>query len=297
MQPRCFQRVSAWLDDGSSEGRILSLALDWAFRLNLPLRVIATSSSVASLSATTVYPRDRWIESGSPVMQKMKAWSAECAQRGVVMETNFSHEGGEAGMDQFLRPGGLCVFGENTASNTPEELLQRSARDPEIAVLLCPPTCVPMARIMVLCHQSSLNGTYLESAVRLCQALEIPTVILIVANTEREAQLRQGYAEGVCHSFRLQADFDFVVGCDLRSAVSRVASWRSCSHLIIERQNAVSWWPGWNTDLLDQLRRLSEPLSILALPEATVFEVPPKIRGCSANLLRSGFTGTQMIHP
>jgi hypothetical protein len=115
----------------------------------------------------------------------------------------LSHEDGGVGMDQFLRPYGLCVFGENAASNIQEELLLRSARNPEIAVLLCPPICVPMARIIVLYHQPNPNAAYLESVVRLCHALEIHPVILIVAKTEREAHLRRGYAEGVCNSFRL----------------------------------------------------------------------------------------------
>ena len=227
------------------------------------------------------------------VIDKVKAWGLECTQRGIVLEMFWSLDDGKVGMDQFLRPHGLCVFVENASARTQEELLVRSARDPEIAVLLCPAICPPMTRFMVLHDQSNPDTAYLESVARLCTALEVHPIILIVAQSEREAHLRQGYAEGVCNSFRLRADFDIAIDCDLRSAVRHVASWHGCSHLIAERPLATSWWQGFHGNRLEQLRRLSDSLSLLALPKAIVLDAPRQIRSNRFNL----FTNRSEVVP
>jgi hypothetical protein len=297
MQPRPLQHVSVWLEDNPSDERVFPQALDWAFRLSLPLRAVVTSSRFHTHSTnqnSPVFSPKETNRCPGPVVEKMKAWGIACTQRGVALELFMWIGDGDAGMNQFLRPYGLCVFAE-ASSATQQDLLGRSARSRENAVLLCSPNCTPMTRILVVYDHVAPNAAYLESVARLCQALEVYPVILIVAKTEREANLGRGYAEGICNFFRLQADFDFVFGCDLRSAVKRVALWRSCSHVIIERQNAVSWWQRRNGDLLDQLRRLSESLTILALPEAVAFDVPHKIRGCSLKMLRNGSTDAQTI--
>jgi K+-sensing histidine kinase KdpD len=282
MHSRSLQHVSVWLDGGPSDESVFPQAMDWAFRLNLPLRAVVTSSR-----------SDGMDRSHAPVVEKMKASGIACAQRGIVLDMFFAPEGGEAAMDQFLRPQGFCVFVENASSHIQEEVLARSSRIREIAMLMCPPICKPMTRIMVLHHQPNPNAAYLESVARLCRALEIQPIILIVATTEREAHFRQGYAEGVCNSFRLLADFDSIVGCDLRSAVSRVAAWRSCSHLIIARQNADSWWQRAKGDLLHHFRGLSDSLNILALPEAMALDIPPRILGNARNRLRNGSAHTK----
>jgi hypothetical protein len=145
-------------------------------------------------------------------------------------------------------------------------------------VLLCAPTCRSVSRLLVLYDQPKPNAAFLESVARFCQALEIHPIILIVAKSEREAHLQQGYAEGVCNSFRLLADVDLVVGCDVRSAVSRVASWRRCSHLIIERRIGEVPLHRSHDTALEHFRGLADSLSLLALPEAIVLDVPHTFR-------------------
>ena len=297
MQSRPLTHVSVWLDDSPANDKVFPQALDWAFRLSLPLRAVVTSprfQTHLSYDEGQVFLSNETNQRREPVVEKMKAWGIACTERGIALEMFMWLGDGDAGMNQFLRPRGLCVFAD-APSGIQQDLLRRSASTQENAVLLCSPNCSPMSRILVVYDQAAPNGAYLENVARLCQTLEIQPVILIVAKTEREASRRRGYAEGVCNSFRLQADFDFVVGCDLRSAVKRVATWRSCSHLIIERQNAVSWWQRDNGDLLDQLRGLSESLTILALPQSVALDVPRMIPRGSLNLLRTSSTDTQTI--
>ncbi len=275
MPTRSLDHVSVRLNGSSTDERVFPQAMDWAFRLNLPLRAFLTNSRTDS------HPDER---QHRHIVEKMEPWVEACAQRGIVLGMCLSLEVGNEAMDQFLSPHGLCLFVENASSPIERELLLRSARNREIAVLMCPPMCVPMTRFMVLHYQTNPNAVYLESAARLCKALEIHPIILVVADTEREADLQQGYAEAVCKSLRLQADFDLVLGSDLRSAVGRVASWRNCSHLIIERRTAPSWWHFTSGDLLEHLRGLSESVSILALPESATIDTPMPIRGNSSKL-------------
>jgi hypothetical protein len=276
MELRPLEHVAVWLDDSGADARVFPQALDWAFRLNLPLRAVVTSPRLNTDSA-------RPERSNLPIAHKTKAWEQACTQCGVPLEMFIWLGDGTAAMKRFLRPNGLCVCADRS-DGAQEDLLRQITGGHENAILLCAPECQPLTRILVLCDQAELDTTYLESVARLCQAVEMDPIILIVARTAREGQRRRGYAECVCNSFRLAADFDLVVGCDIRSAVSRVATWRSCSHLIVERRASASWWQRAAGPGLDELRGLTDSLSVLALPAAMVLEAPRKLRRVHANI-------------
>lgn len=262
IQPRCLmravllQRVSVCLEDAPRAERAFAQALDWAFRLSLPLCAVVADRA----------------------REGLRSWSDACYQHGVALETLLVSGGADAGVNQFLRPRGLCVFVENSASSLQEDLLSRAGRSHENAVLVCAPACPPMTRILVLFDQANSDSAYLESVAHLCQALETQPIILVLARTERETQMRRAYVESVCQSFQLRADIDSVFGCDARSAVARVASWRGCSHFIVERRPGRSWWTGSRGNGLEPFRSVSDSLSLLALPGASVLDVPRKIR-------------------
>jgi hypothetical protein len=279
MKSHALEHVSVWLEDGLPNEMVFSQALDWACRLNLPIRaVVAARRPVRTASrAEPVAPPEGMDQRATPLTEKMNAWGVACTQCGVALEVFMWLDDNNAGMNQFLRPHGLCVCGDATSVRT-QELLRRCAASHENAVLVCAPTCRSISRVLVLYDQSSPDAAYLESVARFCQTLEIQPVILIVANSEREAHRRQGYAEGVCHSFRLLADFDFVVGFDVRAAVSRVASWRSCSHLIMERRIEASHRQFSQDGAFERFRDLADALSLLAWPESIVLDVPRTFR-------------------
>ena len=288
MTPHSLDHVSVWLEDELSDEKGFRQALEWASWLNLPLHAVVTSRRLHSRSTNQpgpMIPYEKLEQSHRPVVEKMKALGIACSQRGISLEMFMWLGEGDMGIEQFLRPHGLCVCVDDASSRAQEELLRRSSGCHENAVLLCAPTCGSINRILVLYDQSVLNAAYLESVARFCQALEMNPIILVVAKTAREAHLRQGYAEGVCNSFRLRADFDHVIGCDIRSAVTRVASWRSCSHLIVERRLATSWWQRSSVTGLERFRGFSDSLSLLALPEAIVLDVPQRIRNDGVRLL------------
>jgi len=244
-----LQHVSVWLDDASQNEITYSHALEWATRLHLPLRVVAITDP--------------------PVMNKIKAWGETAALRGVALETHLTVERTNAAIEQFLRTNGLCVFSGAPESQIEKELLQRSSRIPTVCQLLCASTFTQINRVLVLCRDADLRADFLESAARLCHALETTPIILILAGSEYDAELKQEYAEGIFHSRRMQADVDFVIDRDPVHAVNRVVSWRRCSHIIMPRSSEVS----------DQLQRdLTTSVSVLTVPNAVSLDTPRRIR-------------------
>jgi hypothetical protein len=286
MESHSLEHVSVWLDDGPSDEKAFPQALDWAFRLNMSLRAVITSRR---LHGRCRNESDRMaLNQGgdlipSPVVEKMKTWGNACGERGVTLEMFLWLGDGDAGLHQFLRPHGLCVCVNDGSSGIHEELWRRDVGSHDKAVLWCAPACGPISRILVLHDQADQSAAFLESGARFCQALDVRPVVLIAAKTEREARRRQGFVEGFCNSFGLAADFDFVVGCDPCAAASHVASWRRCSHLILERPLAASWRQRHSGPGPNAFRGLPDSVSVLTLPEAIVLDVPQKILNGSVN--------------
>ena len=266
MQSSAVQHVSVWLDDASLDDAIFPHALEWAVGLSLPIRAVATTPDVGDCSTRV------------PVLDRLRAWGTACAEKGVSVESHLSLEPTPGAIDQFLRPGGLCVFADPASSCVQHYLFDQSVCSPAICQLICSQTYASIRRVLILCHQPSISTAYLETAARICQALETTPIILILANSEREAQLKQGFVEGTCNWLGLEADLDTIVHQDLTQVVARVASWRSCSHLITARQTDPSREERPHRNLVEQFRDLCSTVSVLTLPEAAALDVPLKMR-------------------
>jgi hypothetical protein len=63
------------LDDASLDDATFPHALEWALRLNLPLRVVALTAGNSARG---------------PVSVRLKAWGLACAQRGVSHQTDLT---------------------------------------------------------------------------------------------------------------------------------------------------------------------------------------------------------------
>jgi hypothetical protein len=277
MEPNSLH-VSVWLDDLSSDGTFAE-ALEWASRLGLPLRAVVTPAQSPNHE---LHPPPV-----TPVVEKVKKWGNICAQRGVAMETSFCAGGIEAGIEQFLRPWGVCVFEENRSDPVREKLVTRCTRNEKVLSLLAPPAHRAMTRILILQHQQNPSSSFLQSAVRLCLGLEVQPLILTMASSERQARLGQSFAAGVCSSLRVQANFDSLVAFDFRGAVKQIAAWRNCSHVIVERANDVSLWQRlrgnglWQHlqgDVFSELRSLAPSFALVGLPESLALEVPRRMQ-------------------
>src|SRR5262249_29867735 len=147
----------------------------------------------------------------------------------------------------------------------------RSPGNSKALLMLTPQVYKPVTRVLILYHGRNTNPFFLETAARLSQTLNIQPLILTLATTEHKARVLQSFAEEVCYSLHLQADFDSVIAWDVCSAVSRIAVWRNCSHLFVERPKKFSLWQRWGSNILCKLRLLSDSLSLLAIPEGVSF--------------------------
>src|SRR6185369_9210165 len=134
-----LQHVSVWLHGGPSDDSVFPHAMDWAFRLNLPVRAVVNSPRSDSVGRTR-----------AAIAEKMKTWSMACSKRGTNLEMLLSLEPVKDAIHHFLRPHSICVFVENQSSQVQHELMVWSARTSEIAVLMCPPICTPMTRVLIL---------------------------------------------------------------------------------------------------------------------------------------------------
>jgi hypothetical protein len=273
MHPLAIQNVSLWLDDRFSQDIAFGQAICWAECLDLPIRVVAkwwkkSGGAAPWLSGDRRGFRQPTVEPAK-LAEIHRKWASACGQAGVSVQTVLWQGDSEVGIDHFLSPSSLCVVETYGGQRFPQVLLQRSLRNKRTPLLLCGRTCRSLTRPLVLFEYMDPANAFLQNVAQLCVALHANPLVLAVSHQEREAQFRLAYAEGFFASQRVAADFDAMVGCDIPTAINRVALWRDCSHVILERQRPSSGWFQLRGDLLDRLSGASDRLSILALPEAT----------------------------
>jgi hypothetical protein len=86
--------------------------------------------------------------------------------------------------------------------------------------------------------------------------------------------------------YEQNCDFDFLVGSDVRAAVTSVARWRGCQLVVVEQHTDPAWLRWLRGNPLEQLIGFIGSVSFLALPEADS-GVPVS----EPNLLRTALTG------
>ena len=72
VKPRCLEYVSVWLEEAPSDDEVFMQALDWAFRLNLPLRAVVTSGHFPRRALNHVSPDERVTLTQAPIVEKMQ---------------------------------------------------------------------------------------------------------------------------------------------------------------------------------------------------------------------------------
>jgi hypothetical protein len=255
--------VSVWLDELAPEQGAFAHALQWASSLGLPLRGALWSGKgpAAKGGNQLLISQERLEEQG----HVLKACATACARKGVPWE-GFQWEAAPAlCAGEFFKPNQLCVFGHFLDELVRQALLYGSLRSLQTAILICPKTWAPWSRVVVVDQGHHPASTYLVSAARLCRALRAEPVVLSVARSEKEARLRQQLAETLFAAETVPATFDFVVGYEVQVAVALAVRCRRCSHVVIERQSAPAWRRWFRGDLIRQLLRLSNSLTLLSL--------------------------------
>jgi K+-sensing histidine kinase KdpD len=146
-------------------------------------------------------------------------------------------------------------------------LLRESLQGPETSALVCLAPFAPVSRLLVLHQHAEPPDGFLAAAADVCRRVGVRPVVLTVGRTDGEARRRQAVAEAVLAAGGLPADFDAVVGRDVRSAVAWAARWRRCSHVVVAKRQAAGWWRWPRNAAFQNLLGLSDRLTFLALPD------------------------------
>jgi len=255
MNPVALKHVAVCIDAAAAWGGVFREALDWASRLKLPLKIVGLPSGMASapLQGAYAFNLDECLTAG-----------AECGVPCEVIECGHW----SAVREQLFGSHGLSAFGATLSVRVKTSFLRWSLRARNSAVLVCSVAGRPVSRMLIVHAPQQSDRGFLASALSLCRLFEVIPVILTVARTERQARQVQRAAEEACYEHRLAAHLDYVAGVDARVAVASIARWRRCSHVFLERRQAIPWWRWLRGDTLHELLGASDSLTFLALPEA-----------------------------
>ncbi len=238
-----FNRISVWLDECAPDRGAFAHASEWAARLRIPLHAVA-----------------------DPLPDRaLRACGVACARKGVAWEAESLTEALPGG-GEFFGDAELSAFGADLPAGLSGRLLRASWRSPGASVMVCPRDDRSAERALVLVPRSGFDGGFLDRAASLCRTLATPPVVLTVDRSERRAEARQEAARAACFVRGLDADFDLVAGCDLRTAVARAARARGCSHVVVARAAPRTWWPWPRKDTAGRLLGLAASLTLVSLP-------------------------------
>ena len=263
-----FNRVSVWLDAPAPTGAAFAFAREWAERLRRPLHPLPSLNKWSVASGQWPVRPNKWsVASGQ--------WPVKTEEDGKEQEP--------LGSSVFTGPWPLIsdwpliseetaapdlhVFGRSLPKRSRADIVRRAARD-RAAFLNCPDEWQPLARALVLHDESDSAGSFLSDAVRTCAALQVRTVVLTVARSDRVARHRREQAQKILAAQGRDCVFDQFAGLSVRPAVHLLACWRRCQVVVLQRRPERLWWPLRSGDTLEQLTARPSPLAFLALPPA-----------------------------
>jgi hypothetical protein len=274
-----FRRLAVVLDHLAPNQGAFAHALDWAWRWQVPIHGIADPTWISvpeapgrtqglhggaagGTSSVQTMPRARWADPA----EIEQACASACARRGVRWEASHWHGAVADGLRPLIGTSDLLVLGQALPRALKSTLLGESLRDRAPAVLVCPDTWTPLSRMLLLDQGSLLSDRLLVTAAELCRSFRAAPVVLTVARSERAAQLRQHAARAALAEHGLDADFDFVIGSDVHTAVVSVARWRRCQLIVMERHDSPPWWRWLRATSAEWFMDLVEAPTFLAMP-------------------------------
>jgi hypothetical protein len=266
MDAIAIRRVSVWLDSLAPSQGAFAHALDWAGHLELPLRIFAAGRRNHQIADKTESAAGDSGEDPGDFSPTIRACAETCDYSRVLLDPASWCGPLDVGLQEFLNPEELCVFGGALLPHEMDTLLSDCSRRAATTALVCSQSWQPVTRVLVLNQRRDAGNRFLDMVVDLCRKFQARPVILTVARSDAEAKLRQEFAEQALLANGLAADYDCVVGCRVRSAVLWAANWRRCSHLFVEKNYAPPWLRWLRGETVERLFGLSDTLTLLALP-------------------------------
>jgi hypothetical protein len=139
-------------------------------------------------------------------------------------------------------PDDLVVFDQALAPDRKSKRFRERLVEQASAVLVCPSTWNPLARVLVVDHGPGPADSFVVRAARLCNQLGVEPIVLTVRRSEWTARRRHDEARELLARHNLTASFDCLIGIEVRAAVACVARWRHCQLVVLPREDSPSWW-------------------------------------------------------
>ncbi len=186
-------------------------------------------------------------------------WLDACASRHAALARAEPD-----GVRDFFRAREWTVFRADLPAGERERVLRAALRQPHSVVMVCGPDRRPATRALVVDWGQGVR--FLERVAALCRGFPRDPVVLSVAANEERAAERQEVARATLYRHGVDADFDLIAGCELRTAVARAARARGCSHVILEREYGWPWWRRLRGETVLRLAGLADRFTLVALP-------------------------------
>jgi hypothetical protein len=261
------------VDQSAPEGGSFRQALEWAQRLHVPLLGISPSAwDFAEGSGRredvrqTVPARGSGGDEGARINVE-QACARACADRKISWQLTRWSERFATGLVRIAGNEDLFMFSRRTPAAQKHEILRDALRREAPATFICGDHGIPASRVLVLDNAASLDEDFLRTAAQVCLALQLTPVVVSVAGSEKAARQRQQAAFRAFADSNVEASFDYLVGCDVHSAVTQIACWRRCQ-MVIGQHKASAPWRRWLRDTtVEELMGVPEALGFLALSQ------------------------------
>lgn len=272
-----FQRFLVLLDQSPTSEEAFRRALDLARRLAIPVHgifgpagALAERDDPALPASLPTQPRHQPSSQGTGLSATMEeiaqGYAAACAHVNVPWQQSSWDGRSAAALRELTKPTDLLTIGPTLRPELKKELLREALRPDFPALLTCSPTAARVGRVLVVDPVDGAEGrSFLGTALTLCQRLGAQPIVLTVAHSEGAARARQQAARDAAAAYGLDADFDYIVGTDLHTAVTQVAQWRRCPLVVLGRPGRAPWWR-WRRASAPQLVDSAESFSVLSLP-------------------------------
>jgi K+-sensing histidine kinase KdpD len=162
----------------------------------------------------------------------------------------------------------LFMFSRRIPAAQKRQIFREALRHDAPATLVCADRNRPTARALVLDNAGVLDEDFLRTAAEICLALRLTPVVVSVAASEKAARHRQQKARQAFAALHVGASFDYLIGCEVRSAITQIASWRRCQIVIGQHETCAPWRRWLRDTTVEEFMHLLESLSFMILSEA-----------------------------
>jgi nucleotide-binding universal stress UspA family protein len=286
-----FRRLIVLLDGTAPSQGAFIHALEWAWRLQLPIHAWALPElDTGERSPKPVEPWDPVSVAPLPAasfsdssVTTVDACVSICAEWDVKLGLTRIEGVPSQWFGQNLRPDDLLIVSYTPTRTERLALVQQVLQQPA-AVLLCPKVWRgTLSRMLVLYRSCEQNQQTLATAMQLCRCVRATPVVFTVAHSQHHGCRLQQPARTAFAEHSQRGNFDLVIGADVAEAAARVARWRQCQLVVMGRYGRKRW-AHWFGSTTERLIKLADSLAVLTIPRRQASDLDAELGDESASL-------------